>query len=436
MNTNSTIPANRQTALGNQHVLSASWMICLCWSLLIIASSKYGDLIPKVSILRVIVPASLLGIFFYFKNRTVTALESRIDLLLIFFFGAGLVSTLLCVAPTIAGLKLLFYAGIIIPLLRCHWILDSFRPASDGWWLLARLVLLLILVNLALMPVSYGMGIFKNPNELGQMSVVSCGILLTVLGISNKKRRGYIYAGIIISIVFCSMSRSRGSAVALLSTFVVYYGLRWSASWVAIILTGIFAVVCGLAVLFISNDAQEFVDKDGKGSLIDNTRQQMALETLEAFTKRPIWGYGFGLSHLIKPEHVEEIMRTGRLSWYVGEFGNSTLAMLSGGGLSLAISFYAILSMIFISGMYSLRTTCRQGSHHDVQIGSLALFSGLLANSQSEAWLMSPLNWPTMLFWLVAGSIIRVATTAHIDRQRCATRNARFSRPRLNRTPR
>jgi O-antigen ligase len=85
---------------------------------------------------------------------------------------------------------------------------------------------------------------------------------------------------------------------------------------------------------------RKFVQKGSETSLIDSVRQNAFERSLSYFNDKPILGYGFGLSWNVKASDIDAVLRTGRMSMFVGEFGNSTIAILIGGGLLLLICYY------------------------------------------------------------------------------------------------
>jgi hypothetical protein len=115
---------------------------------------------------------------------------------------------------------------------------------------------------------------------------------------------------------------------------------------------------------------------------------------------RPLLGYGFGLSWTMTPEDAELVFQTGRMSWFSLEFGNSTLAMLSGGGLVIAALFYGMIGSVCLAGVRSLQLRGTEPRMRDLQLILVAGIIGMLVHSQAEAWLMAPLTWPTVLFWV------------------------------------
>src|SRR5690242_2485987 len=108
----------------------------------------------------------------------------------------------------------------------------------------------------------------------------------------------------------------------------------------------------------------------------------------------------------------KRVWKTGRLSWFAGEFGNSTLAMLSGGGLILVVILYGMIGFIVLSGMDTLRKMQRGAPPYVFVAALISAIMGLLVNAQAEAWLMSPITWPTIFFWFYCGLLFYIGRVA------------------------
>jgi len=360
-------------------------------------------MIPQGNRIRVLVPA-LLSLIFLFGPRTGGwDAKSRLIPWLLGFVAVGAVSSFFCVAPTLGLMKLALYMAVIVPALLCPSLFAWFAPLSRHLLLFTTACLVVLAASLA------GVAVFRNPNTLGALALFSIPLMALQLGHGSIRRRRLATIAIMIGVVVCVASASRGATLGLLVGAAVFFGLKRSSSIRSIIFVGT-AVAAVSVLLFSTSDRVAKYSYKGQNRVIDDIRMNMMDETLTAFRERPILGYGFGLSWRIRPENVEAALRHGRLSWYVGEFGNSTLALLAGGGLLLVIVVYGIVGTVVLTGIRSLRVNGRDWPYRQFQ---LAMTSGVLATltqAQAEAWLMAPMNWQCVLFWLYCGSVFFVAT--------------------------
>jgi O-antigen ligase len=296
--------------------------------------------------------------------------------------------------------------GVMGPLVASDAIVEHLRPGRRLFRYLEFAAFSLVLTGLTQRIVGFP-HLFTNPNGIAGCGVAALPIFLFRWDDVHHKK--WAALSVLVSVMGIVASGSRGGAAAALCTLLVYFGLRRSANWRTVVALAFVAAVTGALLLWISAEAVEFAYKGGE-TLLDAARQNQYSETMEAFRKRPLFGYGFGLSWNVQRRHVADALSTGRLSWFVGEFGNSTLAILSGGGLALVLAFGALLARTFDFSYRSLASLI--GLRRRFQLAMIAGLAGMVVHSQSEAWLMAPLNWITIVFWLYVGLAVFTAGVA------------------------
>ena len=160
----------------------------------------------------------------------------------------------------------------------------------------------------------------------------------------------------------------------------------------------------------------------------------MIEESLSHFSEKPLLGYGFGLSWNIQARDLEIVLRTGRLSRLVGEFGNSTLAILIGGGLLLLIAYYGLIFALSFRSLFLFYRLPLRDPRRRLLLLGLSLVAGLFVNSQGEGWMIS-LGWPAFILWMVLGQmnhLLGVSAQTPLRNNRRKMSSLR-SKPRLRR---
>jgi O-antigen ligase len=180
-----------------------------------------------------------------------------------------------------------------------------------------------------------------------------------------------------------------------------------------------------------NKNVRGFIDKGSDSSLLDSVRQSAWQESLDYFSEKPLLGYGFGLSWNVQAEDLDIVLRTGRLSRIVGEFGNSTLAILIGGGLLLLICYYGLIfSLCYRSVILIYRLPFRDPRRR-ILIIRISVVAGLFTNSQGEGWMLS-LGWPTFILWMFLGQMNNVLGSSARELSRGFSQT---KRPLSNRFP-
>ena len=365
--------------------------------------------IPFASILRFAFPIILLVSHIFAPKKMH---RSHLSMFLWLFAFVGILSTLCGNSLLLGGIKLYLYLSVLFPLLQSLRIHTAFAPSSRGLLFLEKISLGILVLCVLMLPGRLG-GIFKNPNQLGLFTVIVVPLAfyrITTPGTHLEKNSGLFMLLLCVTLVI--FSKSRGGAAAMLVSILVFFSLRRSASISRILLHVLMLLIFGGLTFALSSTIQKrFLDYAYKGdkAVVDGARQMMFEETLSAFQKRPMLGYGFGLSWLVDSNAEKLALRTGRLSWAVGEFGNSTLAMLSGGGLVLVFVFYSMISVILMRGLRFLRCRQRESTNYAFAAALTAGICGMLVSAQSEAWLMSPMTFSTVFFWLYCGLLLHVS---------------------------
>jgi O-antigen ligase len=281
---------------------------------------------------------------------------------------------------------------------------------------------------------------FVNPNQVGIYSVLAIGICLSKISSSRSttKWKTVTLNGVLLSYVMVMLwqSGSRTGLVSCLVLLLVWFSLKSSRAITTTIGVLVLVLVTSsfLTTTFGINEnenVRSFIDKGSEGSLMDSVRQNMIDESLVHFKERPLLGYGFGLSWNVQAEDLDIVLRTGRLSRIVGEFGNSTLAILIGGGLLLLICYYGLIfSLCYRSVILIYRLPFRDPRRRALII-QISVVAGLFANSQGEGWMIS-LGWPTFILWLFLGHMNSIlgSSTRELSRDFLQTK-----RPLSNRFP-
>ena len=165
---------------------------------------------------------------------------------------------------------------------------------------------------------------------------------------------------------------------------------------------------CGLfgsvAVGVEENTAVSNFAYKGGENIMDDKRRLMFDESLDSFLKEPVFGYGFGLSDRVDTADQKEVFQTGRLSQIVGEFGNSTIAILCGGGIALLLTLGGLIGVVVINGIDRLTILPIGHPFRQMLCASVSGVIGLGVQAQAEGWMLS-YTWPTFVFWMLLGHL-------------------------------
>lgn len=408
LNSNGMIIANIRR-LGVERVPA---VFLLAWVFLFIIDSRFGGIVPAASVIRLVVPLGFSVLLFldYTSHRCLAWNRQGYFVL---FLACSLLSCALSVAPDLALSKLWMYCAVMLFGVWSTSLSSAFMPTRPGFNVLVFLISFLLVASVIAMPIG---GIFRNPNAVGGFSVCILPFLAYQLkygATAKKKYEAQLLVGVAMVLAVASFSRTALAAICVFFIFV--YALSRSNSLWSVVAGGVVAVGVLISALYLQTGVEEIVYKDGN-ELLDEARTNMFHETYAAFLERPFLGYGFGLSWRLTAENVELVYRFGRLSWYVGEFGNTTLALIGGGGILSALAFYAICGSVLFHILRGLKLATGELRHYLVCMA--AGVASLLVHSQGEAWLMSPFNWITPLFWLYCGCGCLAANYAILAAQR------------------
>ena len=397
-----------------------------CLLFLFFQDSLYRDVVPNIGLLRVLIPLMLLGVLFTHRIRV----ESQpLAFFLALFAGVGLMSGIAGVSPILAFIKLGLFACVIAPIALTYSLISQFYPDRRGFKLLFWSLTVLLTANLV-HRLATGEWLFVNPNMVGMLTVCLLPLALYRAGFDTRRRsRQMSWLVILLCLGVAALSYSRASIVADFCILMTFSGFRRTRSINVVILqSGLIALIGITLVILIDPVTDHFYDLAYKGrdTLFDDVRMLKIRESFDAFVNSPLLGYGFGLSWLIRPEDVDFILETGRFSWIIGEFGNSTLALLIGGGILLALAYYAVIIRVLISGFRGMRLVRRGSPAYGFIICLIAAITGLTVHAQAEGWVLAPLNWVTLLFWLYCGLLVSFVaavrrTRNQLERQQSGT---------------
>lgn len=369
------------------------------WILLNVQDTIWSEHIPKASFLRLVVPlffaTALIWDVVRGRGRITPTAFAAFTII-----ATGFLSSIVGTVPLLAFTKLALYSGILLPLCMAT---SMYRRVivSGAISRVAVFAFILVTSNLVALPIAR-YGFYDNPNKLGMLTVCFFPLMLTQLAHRYRYRRTVTIIGLACCFLIAILTWSRGSVLALAAALTTYVSLRHSQSFVSLLVGWVLLAIIG-GLSFTALDSVGAYLYKNRNSVIAATRVDAFQQSMEAWQSRPIFGYGFGLSWLVQADNVADVLSSGRLSWYTVEFGNSTAAMLVGGGIVLTAAFYGTLIVWAISAFGSLRNLRRVPGILHLQISLIAGIIGLLVHSQVEAWLMSPLNWSTVIFWFFIG---------------------------------
>lgn len=381
-------------------------LLLLCFVLLLLPDTSYSGLLPGGSKLRfAVIPLLLLAWSLWAKSES-GGIRNRFGLnCFTWLLIAGILSSLYSVAPALGFLKLGLFVGLVVPLFVPEWsgggLQRQFRfgPFPIG---------ILLILGVAAFP---GIKIFGNPNQLGAFVLVAMPFVFGWTSNWNRSGQGLkilAISGVLLSSYLLVISGSRGSLLGAFAAGLTFIALKKATSKTSAVGGAFLVVVLGFVGAFLSDldeseRLEKLVNKDG-GALIDEVRMNMYKESMANIRERPLLGYGFGLSWRVRPEHISKALKTGRLSWFVGEFGNSTLAILSGGGLLLLFAYYGLIWAVIIAAANRLFLLKFTDPDRIALSALIAGVVGLLIQGQAEGWMLS-MTWQTMALWMFLGAL-------------------------------
>ena len=387
----------------------ASFGVVCVWAFLGLYDTGLLEGIPAKSAIRFASIGLLaLGLLATAKSNPGVRITPAFLACALLFMSIGVASSMAGNSPALGLLKLVLYGLVLFPLGLLGNAGKMLTSEYGGRNLLVYVGVGFLGLGLyrAFGPVSEDLG---NTNFVSALSV--CALPVFLLDHSCRRPtlpRWALVAAVLIAVVVCILNHSRGALGGNLAILGPWAVLRKKPS-----ISGIATVVAIALALIITLTAlnarvKEYAYK-GRNALLDAHRAN-ELETCMRFAqKRPFLGYGFGLSWRVQPHHFNKVLKNGRLSWYVGEFGNSTLAILAGGGLLLLLAFSSMVFVALSSGIKAMRHIHRShGSTHEYRMLA-AMFCGvlgLLVHSQAEGWILSPATMPTFTLWLFVGGLM------------------------------
>jgi O-antigen ligase len=400
-----------QAAVEQRGSLLAAWVFIAGWLLLVLVDTPWSDLIPRVNIVRVGAPALLLLLLlverksrFYLRGHGVTHFGVWIFLIA----AAGMLSSALAEAPVLGYLKLALYLSMMVPLCLSHALRRAFDPSSFGPWHMALLSAMILAVSVVMLPGNTS-GVFDNPNKLAMFGVYTWPLFAFMTRQQANLKRLVGHLGVMMCVGVCILTFSRGGMVGLAAGLVTYAAVRVAPTIRSMAVAFIVFGGC-LGIMFLLNEPLKELAYKGRETFVERTRILMFEETMRAWSYRPILGYGFGLSWTLSKEDVDAVLEAGRMSWFTVEFGNSTLAMLSGGGIVITVLFYGLILAVGWRALDSLRDPTMPPRTRDFQRALFAGLVGMVVHAQAEAWLMAPLTSVTAVFWLYMALAAHFAT--------------------------
>lgn len=407
------------------------WIAAACFALLVVVDSAWSTSIPAGSLLRMAAPALICALLF--KQILVRRrLEGgRLMEWTMAIVAAGAISSAFCDVPILGFIKLGLYVSVLVPLLLTTSLHRAFDGRSRSLEYAAAAALALVLLNIGLMPITKT-GMFDNANKAGMFAVCVWPLMAVFACDLRKNVRLAARLGIAACLALCAVAWSRAAVASVLAGLVMYASLRKEPTLRSVMRGVIVAGILGAVSYYLAQDAVHTYALKGRTQLMDGTRQFMFRETLlHVWEDSPLLGYGFGLSWTLRPDDVDVVLATGRMSWFTVEFGNSMIAILSGGGILLLIAFlglFACMSKIIFQGLQSRTLPQKQ---RDVLLAMTAGIACLLVHAQAEAWLMAPLNWSTFIFWFYVGLAVHVAREARRGDLAAGALSTRSNLPQL-----
>ena len=383
--------------------------LLVCFVLLIIPDTTVSSYIPASGILRfVAVPIVLFLTIYYSTLGKADSSKKRPNTFWIqAFITIGVLSSVFSEAPALAFLKLSLFLGLVIPLYTCKWAISSSWTHNNSDYFYSSIFFLFIILTNLIKP------LFLNPNQVGILSTIALGIWLYKISSFRLKAtsKGLFLGGVMTLYILLVVwqAGSRTGAASTLTVLLCWITLRNAKSLISTLGSAflVFSLSIFLIVLLGVNDREEvrgFIEKGSDATLLDSVRKNMIDESLVYFNERPLLGYGFGLSWNVQAKDLKTVLTTGRMSALVGEFGNSVLAILIGGGLFLLIAYYGLIFALFFRSLFLLYRLPPRDPRHRLLLMSLSLVAGLVINSQGEGWMIS-LGWPTFILWMALGQM-------------------------------
>lgn len=387
-------------------------LVVVCWLFLVFNDTHWRGLLPASAVLRAVVP--LLLVIALVASRVPMRLPNpgTVQFWLVGFVGAAVLSTLAGNVPLLAAIKLALYLGVMLPLLHPA-IAGEFAPGGGAIRRLTIVAVILLAVH-TLLKLKYPGGLMlAGPQGLGGFALMLLPFMLLLEGSEDPRARRIGRVAALLCLGLAVWARVRGAVLAMSVALIVFYLLRRrrGLSTVAVLTMAALALVVYLAVV---SDRALVYDDPEKETILGGERTMMFEECVENWMKRPILGYGFGLTHRISPEMTDDVLETGRLSIAAGELGSSTFGLLLGGGILLTVACYGLIASIYLAGFRAYVSPGLSPAARRQMRALLASIAGMMVIAQSENWLTAPLVAPTLIFWLFNGMVLYLASTCQM----------------------
>lgn len=391
------------------------------WTVLALYDTGLMDGVPLKGLLRPALLALLFAAFTQLTPRNFGALLAPgFTGMLALIAMVGLSSNFACDVPMLGHFKLLLYVMVLVPLV----FYSGAIQILDGTAFNRTLVFFL---SFFFMMIGLYRGIYPaettelaNSNYVSSLAVAALPIALMrpVVPEGSLVRKLKTLTPILV-VAICILNHSRGALGGALAFLLVWASLRRRPDFLySIFFSTIVFMVAAVTYLLLEDVLKEFLLK-GDDKVIDDYRQNEIDLFWRYFSEKPLLGYGFGLSWRVLPEHFEKVLRDGRMSWYIGEFGNSSIATIIGGGILLfgAIGFtLLVVAQYIFRGLAAEFARAGTSPLYQNMVLLIAGLAGMFVNSQTEGWFMSPMTFPTFTFWLYLGAALQLAYRAQNPR--------------------
>lgn len=404
---------------------STQWLIGLVfianWTLLALYDTGLMDSVPLKGVIRPTLLALLFTIFTQLTPRNLGAVRnSSFTGMLAVVTLLGLASNFSCEVPMLGHFKLALYVMVLVPLVFYSGAIQILDGTSFNRKLVFFLALFFMIVGLYRGVFPADTTEFANSNYVSSLAVAALPVALMRPVVPEGAFIRSIKSLIpLLVVAICVLNHSRGALGGALAFLLVWMSLRRRPD----IAYGIFFstaafIFASITYILLEDVLNEFILK-GRGRIIDRQRENEIDLFWRYFAEKPFLGYGFGLSWRVLPEHFEKVLRDGRMSWYIGEFGNSSIATIIGGGLLLfgAIGITLIVAMQSVfQGLTAEFARAGASPRYQNIVLLIAGLAGMFINSQTEGWFMSPMTFPTFTFWLYLGAALQLAYRAQSPR--------------------
>jgi len=385
-------------------------LVVVSWLFLVFNDTPWRGLLPASAVLRAAVP--MLLVIALVVSRVTLRLPNpgTVQFWLVCFVGVAVLSILAGNAPLLAAIKLALYLGVMLPLLHPA-VAGEFAPGGGAIRRLTIVALVLLAVH-TLLKLKYPGGLMvAGLQGLGGFALMLLPFMLILEGSEDATARRIGRGAVLLCLGLAVWAHVRGAVLAMSVALIVFCLLRRrrALTTLAVLTVATLAMVVYLAVV---SDRALVYDDPEEATILGGERTMMFEECIENWEKRPVLGYGFGLTHRVSAEITNDVLETGRLSIAAGELGSSTFGLLLGGGILLTVACYGLIASICLAGFRAYVSPGMSPAARRQMRALLASIAGMLVIAQSENWLTSPLVAPTLVFWLFNGMVLYLAGTS------------------------